>query len=234
MRLLRSRPSGVELGAIGSASALPSTVIREGSPRAAPMIVLAACARAVDSWKFDGKAMVRIGSVVGIADDLHRADLLLQGEPDAFEQRLEARRQRGAARREHVAADDAHQRLRRRAEHLDELLIDLRLQELAQLVERRRLGRRRCYGDHGRGLDDRRAGDRRHAIRRRALQAGVDGVGFRVEADREPEEERADDAQPGRGGDPERHDEARRPVGRVYALGMRARARVPPASSGGR
>src|SRR6185436_15715937 len=40
MRLLRSRPSGVVLGAIGSASALPSALNREASPTLGASIAL--------------------------------------------------------------------------------------------------------------------------------------------------------------------------------------------------
>ena len=61
IRLLRSRPSAVALDAIGSASARPSTESRDLSPIVVAMMALAAWARAAESWKFDGKAMVRMG-----------------------------------------------------------------------------------------------------------------------------------------------------------------------------
>ena len=47
MRLLRSRPSGVVLGAMGSASALPSALSRAASPTLGANIAAAAFARAV-------------------------------------------------------------------------------------------------------------------------------------------------------------------------------------------
>src|SRR6185437_6884884 len=50
IRRLSSRPSGVALEPIGSASARPSAVTRPGSPSACTMNVRAASALARDNW----------------------------------------------------------------------------------------------------------------------------------------------------------------------------------------
>ena len=172
MRLFRSRPSGVELAAIGSASALPSTVIREAR-----------------RWRHDDRAG-RLGArrrqleirregdcadrlVVGIADDLHRAVSSFKASPMRSSSGLKLGCQTWRCPTRTCRGRDAHQRLRRRAEHLDELLSISGFRNWRSLSSADGSGGGGADGERAR-LDDRRAGDRRHAIRRRALHARVE------------------------------------------------------------
>ena len=61
MRRFCARPSSVSFPAIGWLSARPSTVRRVGSCSRCSITALAACARATESWKFDGNCTVWIG-----------------------------------------------------------------------------------------------------------------------------------------------------------------------------
>ncbi len=81
----------------------------------AAMIALAAWARAADSWAFDGKAIVRIDWIVGIADDPDLAGFSAERLPDAVQQWLGRGLNGCAARCEHAASADPNEGLCGRA-----------------------------------------------------------------------------------------------------------------------
>ena len=84
MRRFSSRPSGVVFGPIGSESARPADVKRAGSPVAVAMMSFAPCARAAESWKFEGKRTVRMGWLSVWPTTITRPFSVLSASPMRF------------------------------------------------------------------------------------------------------------------------------------------------------
>ena len=230
MRRFCSRSAGVALPFNGSASPRPSATMREGSP--------SACSdqRPGGLRPRRGELEVRRETarvdrlIVGVADHLDRSRLALQRVADALEQRREARLDRGAARGEHAAVADAHDRVGWCADHRDQTLVDLRASGRCRACRPRPAagaggGRRRLHRGDARDL--------RHVRRGGVEHARKQIVGGRVERRREPHEQHADQRQPDADGNPNRKrrrgSRDRRP--RCPASAATGRARPPAAGA---
>ena len=166
--------------AIGASGPLPSISTRPGSARPGLSTAATAFARSTDSSKLDGKRTVLDRRVVGMADDLDVARLLVERRGDAGRDRLEAvehGRPCPDSNSDEIAdPDDDEARGLIRRHGAGELFRRQRVADALQLgdaIGRRRRRRRRRRRDDAALQFDRIARDAAQAPPRRRLPPGL-------------------------------------------------------------